>query len=98
MALVLKLRLSRSERARLLSAAIKCAHPDDIKAVLVYALPDMLVGSPMPVLIEIGDDTRWWADLATLPELKAWLAACFVRLPHRDQQEFLSSAMWRVAA
>ena len=59
---------------------------------------ESLAGSPLPVLVDIDDDARWWADLATLPELKAWVSACFVRLPQRDREEFLAAAMRRAAA
>lgn len=95
--LVLRARLTRDERARLFRAVLTSTHPDDVIAALSDKLPDIMAGPPLPVLDVIDDDARWWADLASLPELKAWLAACFVRLPVRDQQQFLASAMRRAA-
>ena len=75
LSVILESRLRPSERLRLLEAVIKSLHPDDVLAALAVILPDILAGSPPPVLVEIDDDARWWADLATLPELKAWLSA-----------------------
>ena len=98
LAFVLEQRLSAEERARLLRSAVRSMQPDDVFRVLDDELSDASIGSPLPILIDIEDDARWWADLATLPELKAWLVACFVRLSMRDQQEFLAIAMRRVAA
>ena len=98
LALVLALELTRSQKARLFEAVFKATHPDDINLVLSDAMIERPAGSPLPVLVEIDDDARWWADLATLPELKAWVSTCFVRLPYRDQREFLAAAMRRTAA
>ena len=95
---VLQQRLTLNERAQLLRSLARSMNPDDVIRVLNDALSDAAAGPPLPVLISINDDARWWADLATLPELRAWLAACFVRLPIREQQEFLASATRRVDA
>ena len=97
LSLVLSARLTPEERSCLLEAAARSMHPDDVLFTLNNALVEFTAGPPLPVLDVIDDDARWWADLATLPEHKAYLAACFVRLPVREQQQFLASAMRRVA-
>jgi hypothetical protein len=98
LSLVLRARLTRVDRAGLFRAVLASSHPDEVITALSDELPHILVGSPLPVLDVIEDDARWWADLATRPELKAWLAACFVRLSIQDQQQFLASATRRAAA
>ena len=41
---------------------------------------------------------RSWADTASPAELRAWLTACFLRLPKREQASFLAAAKGRIAA
>lgn len=93
---VLTVRLTGDECARLLGAVLRAVDADQVAAVLQDHI--VLAGSPLPVLTAIDEDARWWADLASPAELKAWLAACFVRLPPRDSAEFLDAAMGRAAA
>jgi len=93
---VLMVRLTNDERIRLLEAMMFAVEDDQVALTLDHH--QKRAGSPLPVLSEVVDDARWWADFASPPELKAWLAACFVRLPYRDQQAFLETAMRRVAA
>lgn len=94
--LVFIARLTNDERVRLLEAAMIAAGDDQIP--LNLDRHQDRAGSPLPVLIDVDGDARWWADLASDQELKAWLAACFVRLPSRNQQAFLETAMRRSAA
>ena len=95
---VLKLRLTAEERASLLRIFFAAADAHDVRDHLNEALPDYLAGPPLPVLDDIQDDATWWADLATLPELQMWTAACFVRLPASDQASFLNAVSGRAAA
>ena len=90
--------LSPSERAWLLHAVLNVTEPDDAFEIAEACLSTFVEGPPLPVLDEIEDSARWWADTASLPELRAWLAACFVRLPARDRAEFVAHAAGRVAA
>ena len=98
LAIVLERWIAPDQRARLFGAVFDATHPDDINLVISDSMVEFLAGSPLPVLLDIEDDARWWADLATLPELKAWMSACFVRLPRRDRDEFLAAALRRKAA
>ena len=95
---VLHGRLTDLERRLMLATMIRAMHPDDALHVFETVLPARRAGPPLPVLDEIADDARWWADLASRPEIEAWLAACFARLPAREQQAFLDAASRRVAA
>ena len=98
LAVVFEARLTQAERRRVLIAALRSAASDDVYPTLDEFIRDDAIGAPLPVLREIADDARWWADLATMPELKAWLTACFVRLPQLERQSFLASAARRAAA
>jgi hypothetical protein len=94
MTLVFGVRLSASERACILASIAETMPPDDVLSVL--GSPS--AGSPLPVFDQIEDDARWWADLASASEIKAWLVACFARLPRQEQRAFLEAATGRVAA
>ena len=90
--------LAPEERAWLLHVVLDAAEPDDAVAILDGYLATLEGGPPLPALDAIEDSARWWASLASVSELRAYLAACFVRLPPRDQAAFLAHASRRVAA
>ena len=71
---------------------------DDALDVVGVCVERKRVGMPVPVLEDIAAEARWWADLAMPEELRAWLAACFVRLPRPDRAAFLAEAGGRHAA
>lgn len=98
LAFVLEQRLTRVERAMLLVAVAKAAETDDAIQVLERLVADTQIGSPLPVLEEEAADARWWAGLASLPELRAWLAASYAQLPPREQQAFAAAVSRRCAA
>ena len=98
LSLVLQSRLTPLERSLLLGATLRTLAPDDTEFVLKATLGAHAAGLPLPVFDDADCGARWWADLATREELGAWLAACFVRLPRRDQVAFLAEAGGRVAA
>ena len=89
---LLEMLLTPHERVRLLVAAAEATETEPLIKVFEEIVPIRLVGAPLPVFDQIEDDARWWSNLATQPELRAWLIACFVRLPVREQDEFLASA------
>jgi len=95
---VLKARLTPYERSCLLASAALSNEPDLLFEVLEVVVPARLLGTPLPVAFEIEDEARWWAKRASLPELTAWSTACFVRLPAKDQTDFLVAAKRRKAA
>ena len=95
---ILRARLTPYERACLLTSVAAANEPDLLFYVLEVLVPARLFGTPLPVVFEIEEDARWWAERATLPELKAWVTACFVRLPKGDRAGFLAAAERRNAA
>ena len=95
---ILRARLTSYERACLLTSVVAAADKDLLFHVLETLVPARLFGVPLPVAFEIEGDARWWAERATLPELKAWATACFVRLPKGDRNGFLAAAERRDAA
>lgn len=90
--------LAPEERAWLLHVALDASEPDDAVPILDDYLANLEEGPPLPALDAIEDSARWWASLASVAELRAYVAACFVRLPARDQAEFLGHANRRAAA
>lgn len=95
---ILRARLTPYERACLLASVAVANEPDLLFDVLDAVVPARLFGVPMPAAFEIEADARWWAEQATPPELKAWITACFVRLPPKDQAGFLAAAARRDVA
>lgn len=95
---VLRARLTPYERACLLASVAAANDPDLLFYVLESLVPARLFGTPLTVAFDVEDDARWWAERATLPELKAWTTACFVRLPKGDRAGFLAAAERRDAA
>jgi len=96
LSLVIQARLTPLERALLLASLVRTLDARDVLHVIDRC--GCLQGAPLPALDRIEDDARWWADLASPPELRAWLTACFVRLPASEQAAFLESATRRDAA
>ena len=90
--------LSPEERAWLLHVLLDAVEPDDAVPILDDYFASLEEGPPLPALDAFEDSAQWWASLASVPELRAYLAACFVRLPPRDQAEFLAHASRRIAA
>lgn len=67
--------------------------PDDQRRELADRMADLgeilTVGAPIAPLFNAMEQARFWADLATRNELKAYALACFNRLPPTDQAAFL---------
>lgn len=98
LALILRTRLSPVERGCLAVAALDAADDEQFWLALEACMSPRLAGHPLPPFLDIDADARWWADLASPAELRAWLAACFVRLPSREKTSFLSAAKRRAIA
>jgi hypothetical protein len=77
---------------------LDAAEPNDAMQIIDDYLANREEGPPPPALDAIEDSARWWASLASGPEIRAYLAACFVRLPARERAEFLAHANGRIAA
>ena len=90
--------LAPEERAWLLQVALDAAEPHDAMQIIDDYLAKIEEGPPLPALDAIEDSARWWTSLASLSEIRAYLAACFVRLPARQRAEFLTHVSGRIAA
>lgn len=77
---LLVLGLAPEERAWLLHVVLDAAEPHDAMQIIDHCLANREEGPPPPALDAIEDSARWWASLASGPEIRAYLAACFVRL------------------
>ena len=82
--------LKRAEAATALCLAIADCDPSDACEIMVAALADLSAGWPIPPLFNFMDEAAFWADLAPMPELKAYALACYNRLPLTDQAAFLA--------
>ncbi len=49
-------------------------------------------GSPLPPLIDVQDEARWWVQLASQKELKAYCALSFLQMTRQDRRAFLKWA------
>lgn len=88
----------RLERARILCLAIADCDPRDACQIMAAALDDLSAGMPGAPLFSYMDQAAWWSDLASEPELKAYLLACWTRLSPRVQDDFLRFIERRAAA
>lgn len=81
----------------LIDALIDCDREDRVPFVEAL-LNGLSAGAPIPAFGSIMDEANFWADMASRPELKAYCAACFVRLSEDDQRAFLAFAEGRKSA
>ena len=95
---VLRVRLTPFERACLAAVALEAAEDEEVSEILDAEVPWRFAITPLPAFLDPAAEARWWADTASPAELKAWLTACFLHLPTREQAGFLAAAKRRVAA
>ncbi len=69
--------------------AIADCDADDACEIMSAALEDLSAGQPIPPLFGYMDQAAFWADFAPVPELKAYVLACYNRLSRPDQLAFL---------
>jgi len=88
----------RAEMASRLVEAIEDAHPDDAGQLMTAALLDLSAGYPSGFL-SAEEDAKWWASVATPPELVAMMTATLERLGdralHRDMRKRLFFKLWQ---
>lgn len=82
--------ISDSETATALCHAILDCEPSDACEIMAVAYADLSIGMPIAPLIGLMDEARFWAEMATTAELKAYCLACFSRLPASEQSAFLA--------
>lgn len=63
-----------------LTYALENAHPEDALTICCAALDQLRIGTPLPPLLEIEDEARWWASAASRFELLAYMQACLDQL------------------
>ena len=80
---------ARADAATALCQAVAACHPDDAAGLMVGILPQLGAGQPLPPLFSFMDEAKDWASFATVPELKAYIAAAWNRLPPSDRMGFL---------
>jgi hypothetical protein len=88
----------RAMRATALCLAIGDCDPRDACKIMAAALDDLSAGMPGAPLFSFMDHANWWADWASEPELKAYLLACWTRLPEKARTGFLRHIGHRGAA
>jgi len=81
---------TRAIAATALGYAIANCDPEDACALMEAALDDLRAGMPIAPFGGIMDQARFWADMATRNERKAYAIACFDRLSAADQSAFLA--------
>lgn len=96
---VLRARLTRFERAALTLAAMRSLDGEDRREVFSLARGDELsAGAPLPPFLNVMDDARFWASLASTRELKAYALAAFEALRPADRARFLAHVTGRASA
>lgn len=82
---------TRHENARRLGDAIAECHPADACILMEAALADLLSERMPPApFLGIMPSARFWAEWASVSELKAYCLASFERLSAADQSAFLA--------
>jgi hypothetical protein len=85
--------LSPAERVALAAGALLALSPATARAVCETFLAEHRAGEPVPAFLEdVRAEARLWASWASPAELRAYLAACWHRLPQRDRSAFLKAA------
>lgn len=90
-AVVLRARLTPVEIGSIAFAALRALDPEPRQQVFEAAHWGEVTGAgaPMPPWLNIMDDARWWASLASRRERKAYCLAAFDAMPPADQSAFL---------
>lgn len=86
-------RLPQGARLRLLEAAALAADFSSATDLLDQLVRERAPGpSPWGLGAPLRDQAEGWASLASDAEIRAYLAACFRRLPASDRAAFLTAA------
>lgn len=90
-AFVLRVRLTSKELIGLAFAALRALDPELREMAFEAAHWGEVsgAGAPPPPFLNVMDDARWWADLASRSERKAYCLAAFEAMPPADQSAFL---------
>jgi hypothetical protein len=91
LAKVLKVQLSPDERLLLAVATTISLGHVAAERLAEVVLSGIQNGEPMTPFTTLREEARDWAALASLAELRAYLSACWNRLPRAEQDEFLDA-------
>ena len=100
-AVILRARLSATERAALAYVALKALPMQDANAVAGAALGNAMptaAGQPVAPLFNYMDEAAFWADMAEPDEREAYCLAGFKAMPFERQAAFLDFVQGRQAA
>ena len=89
LAMVVRARLGPCERLGFASAGMLSLDRGDAEELAEAALHDLRAGPPTVWFWSLRDEARDWALFASRAELRAYMAACWQRLPDRDRGGFL---------
>ena len=80
--------MRREAKAHALIDALMDCDSRDRLPFLEAIIEGLRAGMPLPFFGRVMDEARFWADLATRSERKAYCAAIFARLTPEDQDAF----------
>ncbi|MTH59001.1 hypothetical protein [Paracoccus litorisediminis] len=90
--------LERQSAASAVIEAVLDCDPVDRVLFLETILDQIRAGWPSSYNIDLIQEASYWADISTRQERKAYLWACWQRLPAADQSAFLRRVQGRAAA
>ena len=89
LAMVVRARLGPRERLGFAIAGMLSLDRAVAEKLAEAILHDLRSGPPVPPFLDMREDARSWATFASPAELRAYMAACWQRLPDRDRGGFL---------
>ena len=98
LACILRARLGPMERLTCASSAMMALDGNAAEELAEAVKHGLRAGSPVPPFMDVREEARDWAAFASRGELRAYLSACWNRLPDAEQERFLSAVSQRIAA
>lgn len=80
--------MRREAKANALIDAVMDCDPRDRLPFLEAIIDGLRAGMPLPFFGRVMEEARFWAEMATRSERKAYCAAIFARLTPEDQDAF----------
>lgn len=80
--------MRREAKANVLIDAVMDCDRADRLPFLEAITESLRAGMPLPFFGRVMDEARFWAEMATRAELKAYCAASFAHLTSEDQDAF----------
>lgn len=89
-AIVWEARLEPVERYRLARSVMAAMSPEDNEALILEVLGG--AGFPIPPFLDALGDARFWAEMASPAERRAYCLAAFQAMPRNEQRQFVEFA------